>query len=40
MELSVGVVSRVGSGIGVLGGVDVLQVEGAALGVLSPLLGF
>jgi len=33
MDLLFGVVSRVGSGIVVLVGVDVLQVEGAVLGV-------
>ena len=33
LMLSLGVVSRVGPGIDVLGGVDVLQVKGAVLGV-------
>jgi len=35
MELSLGVVSRVGPGIGVLGGVDVPQAERVVLGVSS-----
>jgi len=33
VEFAIGVVSRVGSGIGVLGGVDVLQAEGTVFGV-------
>jgi len=40
VKLSLGVVSTVGPGIGVLGGVDVPQVEGVVLGVSSLYLDF
>ena len=40
VELWLGVVSRVDPGTGVLGGVDVPQVEGVVWGVLSRVLDF